>query len=447
MKYVLHLSPHVGGGVGAVLMDWLIHASLDVSTKHTLVCLDACHPASLKRLADSKITFLDNIYQRDRGILWAHIAQADIVLMHYWNHPLLARLLVEEGFPSSRLICWCHNSGLHEPSTIPSFLVNLADRIIFTSDVSWHSPNLASAIALSPEKFDSIHSTRDLTPFIELSHHREFPSVGNQLLYAGTVSYDKLHPDTVLILNKFSQLGLKTTILGGPDHKVIAQELTTDVSGILFAGPVDDVIPYLAEADIFIYPLCHNHYGTGEQAILEAMASGLPVVAYNNPPESILIADHETGRLVSSMDEFVAAVQLIADSLDLRRSMAASSVIRVKSYFSIDKVQSDFNAVFDSAILLPKRSRPAAINSMAGDPYLLALALNSFQSLSLLEDIINARSELTRIEIISSYINGRIAEGFSAAWTGNTKGAPRHYMSYFPDSNNVKELVGRLLWP
>jgi hypothetical protein len=354
-------------------------------------------------------------------------------------------LLIEEGLPSSRLICWCHNSGLHEPSTIPSFLVGFTDKIIFTSGVSWHSPNLASAIALSPEKFGSIHSTRDLLPFIELSHHRSFSSVGKHLLYAGTVSYDKLHPDTVLILTKLSQRGFKITVLGGPDHEVIAQELPADVSGILFAGPVDDVIPYLAEADIFIYPLCHNHYGTGEQAILEAMASGLPVVAYNNPSESILIADHETGRLVSSTDEFVAAVQLFAESLDLRRSMAASSVSRVKRYFSIEKVQSDFNAVFDSAFLLPKRSRPALINSMTGDPDLLALALNSFQSLSLLEEIIKARSELTRIEIISTYINRRIAEGFSAAWTGNTKGAPRHYMSYFPESKSITELVSRLV--
>lgn len=445
MKCILHLSPHVGGGVGAVLMDWLIQSSLDASTIHTLVCLDACHPASLKRLVDSKITFLDNIYRQDRSILWGHIAQADIVLMHYWNHPLLARLLVEEGFPSSRLICWCHNSGLHEPSTIPSFLVALTDRIIFTSGVSWRSPNLASAISLSPEKFNSIHSTRDLLPFIELSHHRAFPPVGKRLLYTGTVSYDKLHPDTVLILNKLSQYGLKITILGGPDHEVIAQELPADVSGILFAGPVDDVVPYLAEADIFIYPLCHNHYGTGEQAILEAMASGLPVVAYSNPSESILISDHETGRLVSSTGEFVEAVQLIAESLDLRRSMAACSVTRVKRYFSIEKVQSDFNALFNSSILLPKRSRPALINSMTGDPDLLALALNSFQSLSLLEEIINARSELLRIQIISSYINRRIAEGFSAAWTGNTKGAPRHYMSYFPESKSISELVGRLV--
>jgi hypothetical protein len=83
MKYILHLSPHVGGGVGAVLMDWLIQASLDFSTKHTLACLDACHPASLKKLADTTITYLDNIYQRERGMLLSHIAQADIVVLHY----------------------------------------------------------------------------------------------------------------------------------------------------------------------------------------------------------------------------------------------------------------------------------------------------------------------------------------------------------------------------
>jgi len=442
---ILHIAPHVGGGVGSVLIDWLKFASTDLLFKHSLVCLDACHPASLKRLDEANIAYLDNVYYSSLASYRDLILQADIILLHYWNHPLLARLLVEEGFPSSRLICWCHNSGLHEPSTIPSFLVGLTDKVIFTSGVSWGSPNLASAIVLSPEIFNSIHSTRDLLPFIELIHHRAFPSVGKQLLYAGTVSYDKLHPDTVSILTKLSKAGLKITILGGPDHEVIAQELPSDVSGILFAGPVDDVIPYLAEADIFIYPLCHNHYGTGEQAILEAMASGLPVVAYRNPSESILILDHETGRLVSSTDEFVETVQLIAESLDLRRSMAASSVTRVKRYFSIEKVQSDFNALFNSAILLPKRSRPAPINSMTGDPDLLALALNSFQSLSLLEEIINARSELTRIEIISTYINRRIAEGFSAAWTGNTKGAPRHYMSYFPESKNITELVGRLV--
>ena len=440
---ILHLAPHVGGGVGAVLLDWLRVASLSVETRHTLACLDACHPASFKNLCSVGTTYLDNLYHSDRNILWNQINNADIVLLHYWNHPLLARLLAEEGLPASRLICWCHNSGLHEPSIIPSYLTKLADRIIFTSKVSWGVQNLAHAISTNPEKFDSIHSTRDLGPFLKLAENKNFATSGRNLLYIGTVSYDKLHPDTLSIITQLGRDGFSINILGGPDHAMIAKRLPPDLSGIKFLGPIDDVKPYLSEADIFIYPLRINHYGTGEQAILEAMASGLPVIAFNNPAESVLIADYKTGRLVSTPEEFIDATKYIAESLDRRMIMSKESVKITKGTYSAKANQMAFDSVFQSLQNSEKVLRPALIDSKDGDSLLLAFALNSLQSDHLLDKIIDCGSDAGRVDIIVSYINSQIADGF-VGWETKTKGSPGHYKSCFADSITIAQIVERL---
>ena len=50
LKTILHLTPHVGGGVGSVIAD-LVTGLIghNVSHIHEIACLDKCHEFSRKR--------------------------------------------------------------------------------------------------------------------------------------------------------------------------------------------------------------------------------------------------------------------------------------------------------------------------------------------------------------------------------------------------------------
>ena len=102
---VLHLLPHSGGGAGTVLRA-LLEAEL----------MEGASPipsiASLERLNETTRCHFNGL-----GIPWVDciamkggfeklpplVKRADIVLVHWWNHPLLMHLLFQ-GMPPSRLV-------------------------------------------------------------------------------------------------------------------------------------------------------------------------------------------------------------------------------------------------------------------------------------------------------------------------------------------------------
>ncbi len=90
-------------------------------------------------------------------------------------------------------------------------------------------------------------------------------------------------------------------------------------------GEVPDVRPYLDAADIAISPL---QLARGIQnKVLEAMASGLPVVATQQSAEGI---DAEPGRqlrIAHDAQEFVTAVVQLAQSPEQRASMGAAAQV------------------------------------------------------------------------------------------------------------------------
>jgi glycosyltransferase involved in cell wall biosynthesis len=96
--------------------------------------------------------------------------------------------------------------------------------------------------------------------------------------------------------------------------------------GHVFAGVRrgEDLAAHYASADLFLFPSLTETYGN---VVAEAMASGLPVVAYRSAAAAELITDGVNGRVAAPGDEaaFVAATLDVFADPPTRGTMAAAA--------------------------------------------------------------------------------------------------------------------------
>ena len=99
---------------------------------------------------------------------------------------------------------------------------------------------------------------------------------------------------------------------------------------VTFLGPRDDIPDLMREADIFLIPSLWEGFGI---AAVEAMASGLPVIAADVPGLKEVVGT-ETGCLVkpSSTDEIAAALTALLNNPTAALEMGANGPLKAEDY-------------------------------------------------------------------------------------------------------------------
>lgn len=428
---VAHLSPHLGGGVGSVFEALLESDSGLICglNDHFVFCLD--------RLKHIPKGISDNLVKDSMGDKEVELTEAllkfDVVLCHYWNHPLLARFLGQGSLPRGRVLFWCHNSGLGEPHVLPNYILDSGASVVFTTPVSVDGPNMPLKYKLRPDDFHILPSTRLLSSHLEVGRNRVTPQHANRLLYVGTVSDAKMHPDSAQIFSMLSKAGLSIELVGGDQERLLEAEVASIGGRLTVHGWVDSVINFYRRSDIFIYPLRSGHYGTGEQVILEAMASGLPVVVFDNPAESAIVSHGETGFIAKTTDEFVGYVQKLADDKKLYALMSKQGIARIKEKFDSVTMTQMLSDMIEAQLSRPKIKVNSQVPNGYTDIGLHLFCVHSFfESYVVVEDALHSE-DYAKI-LFQRIVPDLDSPAKRGVWTSQTKGSPFHYLRFFPDS-------------
>jgi glycosyltransferase involved in cell wall biosynthesis len=167
--------------------------------------------------------------------------------------------------------------------------------------------------------------------------------------------------DTMKILSSRSP-GASLTIVGGPDATSInyysemsERARAEGLKNVFFVGEHENVMPFLGQFRIFV--MVSDRQGC-PNASLEAMATGLPVIANTSNAVAEQIKDGVNGYLVSSPEEMAEKIALLQTNRRLLRKLGTAARRTALAEFSIGKMVSGYSALLDQIGADPQAREP-----------------------------------------------------------------------------------------
>ncbi len=232
---------------------------------------------------------------------------------------------------------------------------------------------LVEIVRIPPKKIQTIHNGVDVDRFghADRSEARARLQLGSDALAIGTVG--RLDPvkDYATLVQAFARIA--------PTHPTAAlllvgdgpcrEELAGLVSRLQLSGRVHllgerhDVPGILAALDVFVLSSIAEGIAN---TILEAMATGLPVIATRVGGNPELVDDGVTGQLVPSRSatDLAAAIARYLDDPHCRSLHGAASRDRVVSHFSLGRMSVEYSHLY--AALVGRLGAPGSCVASSG---------------------------------------------------------------------------------
>ena len=428
---ILHLSPHLGGGVGTVVLSYLEHVTQSSDDIHKIICFDYINTNAQDRLGIAEVEFKEELRFYHAEVL-SQISNSDVVIVHWWNHPLLYEFFLKATLPPCRLIIWAHISGTPAPNCFTEKIFNYPDLFVFTTPLSFYDPVYQSLCDSSKKKVRVIWSTGGVE---RLEKYNTTKSVNDNLQvgYIGNLDFTKLHPNFVKICDSIPLNNVRYVVIG-PENKLLTSLVEKSLSKTNYhlTGYISEKEKYqhLNNFTCFGYPLARHHYGTCDQTIQEAMALGVVPVVLSNPMESYMVEHGKTGLVAKTIDSYKNYVIEVCNNKNLRISLANNAQEFAKKQYSISNLVNNWNQMFIEVLGIPKNVKKWSLDSENIQPiqghniFIESLGSHSGVFKDYLNDNGHLKKHLSHAQIctLSNYHQ----------WVSESKSTVHQYLTFFP---------------
>lgn len=429
---VLHITPHLGGGVGRVLLNYLAAQVGSSGFSHSVLCLEYANERALAAARTSGFSLREKMAEHHAELLEA-ISDADVVLVHWWNHPLLNALLVRETLPACRLIFWSHVSGLYPPQVFNDPALAYPDVFVLTTPASLEAPEIRRMPQAKRDGLRVVWSTGGVEHVADIAPK---PHAGFKIGYIGTVDYGKMHPAFLEMCSQVALPDAEFIVCGGPSHDRLREQARSYDGNFTFTGHVSNINDYLSEFDVFGYPLAPYHYGTCEQALGEAMAAGVPPVVLANLAESFIVEDGVSGIVAKNARAYARALEDLYHQPELRKRLSEGARAAAHRRFSMTQLVRHWDAVYTETLTTPKL--PKRWGGRASGPGVTAAELLIEALGDHAEPFARSLAAVAPTEDAAAIDALRALWSASHQWRSATGGTPQHYHRFFGDDELLR---------
>ncbi len=219
-----------------------------------------------------------------------------------------------------------------------------------------HYGDAAKNIIVIPNGVDTLrfHPTNRLLYRDQIRQKHGVPRSDPLLLFAGGDWERKGVRYILEALPLLSKRNTKVIISGSGDEKFYGRlaELKRVRERIIFVPHSSKLWEYYAASDVLVFPTIYEPFGL---VIIEAMASGLPVITSRVAGAADLIVDGVNGFLLrapSDVNDLAAKIELLLSNTELRRTMGECAR-ETAERFSWDQVAQKTLEVYNTVLNRP----------------------------------------------------------------------------------------------
>jgi glycosyltransferase involved in cell wall biosynthesis len=338
---LLYIVPKLnyGGGVGNVISELNALHAINKRVSATVVSLEK--------------TYSPDFYRRIKAVggslrvapgpdaLRALIDRADLVVVVYWNHPLLTAFLTwyYTSFIKVPIIISVQVNGQTPPQIMPEWVVALADGII-----KLHYTTFLR---------DAQKPFVDLLPFMSLPLHPPAPPVHAMpftVFYAGSLNRFKRYSGLIDLNDRIANLNVRVEYWGAGEDQDFIQQLEKSLKGA-YCGFSSNIFQDFQQKHLLVNPQSTLSYGANEKIMFECAWMGIPSLVLQSSFISQVIQDGVNGIVVPDEEGYLECIEHYSRDASAFNSLAAKTYDWAHSVYSLTdmaKRLSDFYAHFIS---------------------------------------------------------------------------------------------------
>jgi N-acetyl-alpha-D-glucosaminyl L-malate synthase BshA len=289
----------------------------------------------------------------------------DLLHLHYAiphaTSAWIAREMLRQGGADVKLVTTLHGTDItivgQDPSFYPitKFSIEKSDRLTAVSQ--YLREETFRAFGCSGCNVEVIHNFIDPDVYNRKKYppvlRRTIDSSKRVLMHVSNFRPVKRVADVIRVFARVCQeIPSALVMVGDGPDRIMAQEEARKLGvehDVFFLGRLDAVAPLLADADLFLLPSQSESFGL---SALEALASGVPVVASRAGGLPEVVSDGETGVLcpIGDVEAMAAAALGILGDHSRWDTMSTAAAADARTRFSLDAIVSQYEALYERAI-------------------------------------------------------------------------------------------------
>jgi len=299
-------------------------------------------------------TLKADILQPHGGVHWAWFWRS----LRAYNHPVLWTIkFIGRIFSLKQWVSgWIENAPYRGEG--PSWIIAISDMVKQDMIRWYHIPENRIAVVYNGIDIKKFHPKNrqyrdEIRKRYRIGEEFVILFVSNNFQMKGLGTLMK----ALANMKKEGHSSLKLLVLGR-DRQDSYRRLASKIGiskNMVFAGATNEIEKYYGAADLLIHP---SFYDACSLTVLEALASGLPVITTSSNGASGIITQGQEGFILSDPRDSRILIQNISFFLNNRvRRQASVAARRLAEEYSQERNWKEMKDIFDSAIL---KGRPIA---------------------------------------------------------------------------------------